>query len=220
MMGTEQTDSYRHQGMRKILVNGLINKGINDERVIEAIQKVPRHLFMDSSFLEFAYQDKAFPIGSGQTISQPYTVAFQSQLLEVQKHMSVLEIGTGSGYQACVLYELGAKVFTIERQFNLYKKVKLFFEKYNYKIKVFHRDGYEGLPAWAPFDRVLITAATPVIPEALKAQLKVGGILVAPVGKQGHQTMTKLIKVSETDFVEEQHGGFVFVPMLPGKGND
>ncbi len=220
MMGTEQTDSYRHQGMRKILVNGLINKGINDERVIEAILKVPRHLFMDSSFLEFAYQDKAFPIGSGQTISQPYTVAFQSQLLEVQKHMSVLEIGTGSGYQACVLYELGAKVFTIERQFNLYKKVKLFFEKYNYKIKVFHRDGYEGLPAWAPFDRVLITAATPVIPEALKAQLKVGGILVAPVGKQGHQTMTKLIKVSETDFVEEQHGGFVFVPMLPGKGND
>lgn len=220
MMGTEQSDSYRHQGMRKILVNGLINKGINDERVIEAILKVPRHLFMDSSFLEFAYQDKAFPIGSGQTISQPYTVAFQSQLLEVQKHMSVLEIGTGSGYQACVLYELGAKVFTIERQFNLYKKVKLFFEKYNYKIKVFHRDGYEGLPAWAPFDRVLITAATPVIPEALKAQLKVGGILVAPVGKQGHQTMTKLIKVSETDFVEEQHGGFVFVPMLPGKGND
>jgi protein-L-isoaspartate(D-aspartate) O-methyltransferase len=220
MKGTEQTDSYRHLGMRKNLVNGLINKGIQDENVIEAMHKVPRHLFMDSSFLEFAYQDKAFPIGSGQTISQPYTVAFQSQLLEVKKHMSVLEIGTGSGYQACVLYELGAKVFTIERQFNLYKKVKLFFEKYNYRIKVFHRDGYEGLPAWAPFDRVLITAATPVIPEALKAQLKIGGILVAPVGEQGRQTMTKLIKVSETEFETEQHGGFVFVPMLPGKGND
>lgn len=220
MKGTEQTDSYRHQGMRKNLVNGLINKGIQDENVIEAMHKVPRHLFMDSSFLEFAYQDKAFPIGSGQTISQPYTVAFQSQLLEVKKHMSVLEIGTGSGYQACVLYELGAKVFTIERQFNLYKKVKLFFEKYNYRIKVFHRDGYEGLPAWAPFDRVLITAATPVIPEALKAQLKIGGILVAPVGEQGRQTMTKLIKVSENEFETELHGGFVFVPMLPGKGND
>lgn len=220
MNGTEQTDSYRHQGMRKNLVNGLISKGIQDENVIEAMQKVPRHLFMDSSFLEFAYQDKAFPIGSGQTISQPYTVAFQSQLLEVKKHMSVLEIGTGSGYQACVLYELGAKVYTIERQFNLYKKVKLFFEKYNYKIKVFYRDGYEGLTAWAPFDRVLITAATPAIPEALKAQLKVGGILVAPVGEQGRQTMTKLIKVSDTEFEVEQHGGFVFVPMLPGKGND
>lgn len=216
----EQTDNYRHQGMRKRLVNGLVSKGIKDERVLEAVMKVPRHLFMDSSFLEFAYQDKAFPIGSGQTISQPFTVAFQSELLEVEDNMSVLEIGTGSGYQACILYEMGARVYTIERQFNLYKKVKLFFEKYNYKIKVFHRDGYEGLPAYAPFDRVLITAAVPAIPNALKAQLKPGGILVAPVGNQGHQTMTRLRKISEDKFTEEQHGGFVFVPMLPGKGDD
>jgi protein-L-isoaspartate(D-aspartate) O-methyltransferase len=216
----EQTDNYRHQGMRKQLVNGLVSKGIKDERVLEAVMKVPRHLFMDSSFLEYAYQDKAFPIGSGQTISQPFTVAFQSELLELENNMCVLEIGTGSGYQACILYEMGARVYTIERQFKLYKKVKLFFEKYNYKIRVFHRDGYEGLPVYAPFDRVLITAAVPEIPSALKAQLKPGGILVAPIGRQGHQTMTKLRKVSEDEFTEEQHGGFVFVPMLPGKGDD
>ncbi len=216
----EQTDNYRHRGMRQQLVNGLRSKGITDEQVLTAMMNVPRHLFMDSSFLEFAYQDKAFPIGSGQTISQPYTVAFQSELLKLEPDMTVLEIGTGSGYQACVLDEMGARVYTIERQFNLYKKVKQFLEKNKYKIKVFHRDGYEGLPAFAPYDRVLITAATPAIPEELKRQLKTGGILVAPVGKQGHQTMTRLIKHSENEFTEEQHGGFVFVPMLPGKGND
>jgi len=216
----EQTDNYRHRGMRQQLVNGLKSKGITDERVLAALTNVPRHLFMDSSFLEFAYQDKAFPIGSGQTISQPYTVAFQSELLTLEPDMTVLEIGTGSGYQACILDEMGARVYTIERQFNLYKKVKQFFEKYKYKIKVFHRDGYEGLPSFAPFDRILITAATPAIPEELKRQLKVGGILVAPVGKPGHQTMTRLFKHAENEFTEEQHGGFVFVPMLPGKGND
>jgi protein-L-isoaspartate(D-aspartate) O-methyltransferase len=216
----EQTDTYRHQGMRKRLIDSLVSKGIKDQRALEAMQKVPRHFFMDSSFLEFAYQDKAFPIGSGQTISQPYTVAFQTELLELEDNMSVLEIGTGSGYQACILYEMGAKVFTVERQFYLYKKVKLFLEKHNYKIKVFHRDGYEGLPAYAPFDRVLITAALPSIPEQLKMQLKTGSVLVAPVGRAGHQTMTRLRKISEEQYIEEQHGGFVFVPMLPGKGND
>jgi len=210
------TDSYRHQGLRRQLVNGLKQKGIEDPRVLEAIDKVPRHLFMDSSFLEFAYQDKAFPIASGQTISQPYTVAFQTELLKVEKGMKVLEIGTGSGYQACVLYEMGARVFTVERQINLYKKVKSFFNKYGYKIKVFHGDGYRGLPSFAPFDRIIITAAVPEIPGALKTQLKTGGILVAPVGGQGYQTMMRLVKHSETDFEEEHHGGFVFVPMLPG----
>ncbi|MBE0639947.1 MAG: protein-L-isoaspartate(D-aspartate) O-methyltransferase [Bacteroidales bacterium] len=216
----ELTDNYRHRGLRQQLVNSIIDKGIRNERVIAALLKVPRHIFMDSSFLEFAYQDKAFPIGSGQTISQPYTVAIQSELLMVEPDMTVLEIGTGSGYQACILDEMGARVYSIERQFNLYKKVKQFFEKYNYKVKVFHRDGYQGLPAFAPFDRIIITAALPEIPEELKRQLKVGGILVAPVGSQGHQTMTRLIKKDENDFSVEHHGGFVFVPMLPGKGND
>lgn len=216
----ELTDTYRHRGLRQQLVNGLISKGIRDKNVLGALMKVPRHIFMDSSFLEYAYQDKAFPIGSGQTISQPYTVAFQSELLMVEPDMTVLEIGTGSGYQACILDEMGAKVYSIERQFNLYKKVKLFFEKHHYKVKVFHRDGYEGLPSFAPFDRIIITAAVPEIPEELLRQLKIGGLLVAPVGEQGHQTMTRMAKKSEEDFAVEHHGGFVFVPMLPGKGND
>ncbi len=213
-------DSYRHQGLRRQLVNGLKRKGIGDENVLKAISKVPRHLFMDSSFLEYAYQDKAFPIASGQTISQPYTVAFQTELLKVEKGMKVLEIGTGSGYQACVLYEMGARVFTVERQINLYKKVKGFFNKHGYKIKVFHGDGYRGLPAFAPFDRIYTTAAVPEIPETLKSQLKTGGILVAPVGSHGYQTMVRLVKLSDTDFEEEHHGGFVFVPMLPGTAAD
>lgn len=213
-------DNYRHQGLRNKLVESLRNSKITDERVLEAIRKVPRHFFMDSSFLEFAYEDKAFPIGSGQTISQPYTVAFQTELLEVTKDQKVLEIGTGSGYQACILLEMGAKVFTLERQINLYKKVKTFFEKYHYQARVFHRDGYEGLSSFAPFDRILITAAIPQIPVSLKAQLKTGGILVAPVGKSGHQLMLKMRKISEAEFTEEYHGGFVFVPMLPGTAND
>jgi protein-L-isoaspartate(D-aspartate) O-methyltransferase len=216
----EKIDTYRHQGLRKQLVESLRRRHIRDERVLAAIGNVPRHLFMDSSFVEYAYQDKAFPISSGQTISQPYTVAFQTELLQPEKGMKVLEIGTGSGYQACILYEIGAKVFTLERQFNLYKKVKLFFEKYGYNIKVFFKDGYEGLPSYAPFDRILITAAVPEIPEMLKQQMKVGGILVAPVGKAGHQVMTRIIKESEEQFREESHGGFVFVPMLPGKAED
>lgn len=213
-------DNYKHQGLRNKLVESLRNSKITDERVLEAMRKVPRHFFMDSSFLEFAYEDKAFPIGSGQTISQPYTVAFQTELLEVVKDQKILEIGTGSGYQACILLEMGAKVFTLERQINLYKKVKTFFEKYNYRARVFHRDGYEGLASFAPFDRILITAAVPQIPVSLKAQLKTGGILVAPVGKSGHQLMLKMRKISETEFTEDFHGGFVFVPMLPGTAND
>jgi protein-L-isoaspartate(D-aspartate) O-methyltransferase len=214
------TDTYRHQGLRKQLVDSLTDKGIRDRNVLEAIGNVPRHFFMDSSFLEFAYQDKAFPIGSGQTISQPYTVAFQSELLQVEKGMKVLEVGTGSGYQACILLEMGARVFTVERQTNLYKSVKKFFDEHGFKARVFNRDGYQGLPTFAPFDRIIITAAVPEVPKALKDQLKVGGILVAPVGKSGYQTMVSIYKKSENEFEEEFHGGFVFVPMLPGMGSD
>ncbi len=214
------TDTYRHRGLRKQLVNGLIDKGIRDQNVLEAIGKVPRHFFMDSSFLEFAYQDRAFPIGSGQTISQPYTVAVQSELLKVERGMKVLEVGTGSGYQACVLLEMGAKVFTLERQGNLYKTVKKFFEKHRFGAKVFNRDGYKGLPTFAPFDRIMITAAIPKIVESLKKQLKVGGILVAPVGGSDHQSMMKLIKVASNEYDETYLGGFVFVPMLPGTAED
>ncbi len=214
------SDTYRHKGMRAQLVESLREKGISDQRVLNAVMEVPRHFFMDSSFLEYAYQDKAFPIGSGQTISQPYTVAFQSQLLEAEKDMKVLEVGTGSGYQASVLFAMGLKVFTVERQFHLYKKVKQFFEKHRYKIKVFHKDGFEGLPTFAPFDRILITAAIPSMNDTLKHQLKIGGILVAPVGGRGHQTMTRIMRLSENKFEEEYHGGFVFVPMLPGKAED
>ncbi len=213
-------DLYKHQGMRKKLVDGLRRKGIRDEKVIEAVDNVPRHFFMDSSFLEYAYEDRAFPIGSGQTISQPYTVAFQTELLNIQKGDKVLEIGTGSGYQACVLHEMGAKVFSVERQINLYKKTKVFLDKINYNINLFYRDGYEGLPAFAPFDKIIITAAVPEIPINLKDQLKTGGILVAPVGKSGYQTMVKCVKISSDKYKEEYHGGFVFVPMLPGKSND
>ncbi len=216
----QTNDTYRHQGLRKQLVENLRNRNIRDERVLAAIGNVPRHLFMDSSFVEYAYQDKAFPISSGQTISQPYTVAVQTELLQVEKRMKVLEIGTGSGYQACILHELGAKVFSVERQFNLYKKVKQFFEKHGYNIKVFFKDGYEGLPTFSPFDRIIITAAVPEIPDMLKNQLNVGGIIVAPVGKSGHQVMMRIIKQSEYQFIEESHGGFVFVPMLPGKAED
>ncbi len=220
MPSANNQDTYRHRGLRRQLVESLRRKGITDENVLAAIEKVPRHLLMDSSFLEYAYQDKAFPIGSGQTISQPYTVAFQSQLLEIEENMKVLEIGTGSGYQAIILSEMGAKVFSIERQLNLYKKTKRFLENQGYNIRVFHRDGYLGLPAFAPFDRIIITAALPEIPDTLKLQLKTGGLLVAPVGESDHQTMVRLTRRSQEDFIEERYGGFVFVPMLPGKAED
>jgi len=214
------TDTYRHKGMRAQLVESLREKGIKNNEVLEAINRVPRHIFMDSSFLEYAYQDKAFPIGSKQTISQPYTVAFQSELLEARENMKVLEIGTGSGYQACVLLEMGLKVFSVERQLNLYKKVKKFFDTHRYKVRVFHKDGFEGLPTFAPFDRIIITAAIPALNDTLKYQLAIGGILVAPVGPGGHQTMTRILRSGEDEFTEEFHGGFVFVPMLPGKAED
>lgn len=213
-------DTYRHKGLRKKLVDELREKGISDERVLQAINSVPRHLFLDSSFLEFAYQDKAFPIGSGQTISQPYTVAFQTQLLRLDEFSKVLEIGTGSGYQACVLLEMGMKVFSIERQKNLFQKTKGLLDNLGYFPKLFYGDGYKGQPAFAPFDRILITAATPGIPPALLDQLGEGGRLVAPVGDNNVQTMTVIEKGLDGNLEKSEYGKFRFVPMLSNKASD
>lgn len=214
-----ENDSLRHQGMRRKLVEGLRLKGIGDEQVLAAIGKVPRHLFMESSFLRFAYQDQAFPIGAGQTISQPYTVAIQSRLLQVEKNEKVLEVGTGSGYQAAVLLEMGAKVFTIERQKELFLKVQSFLPELGYYPACFFGDGYEGLPALAPFDKILVTAGASFIPEALKEQLRIGGRLVIPVGRENRQEMLVVIRISENEYKTEKHGGFVFVPLLKGTVN-
>ncbi len=211
------TDTYRHKGLRKKLVDEIRAKGIRDDNVLAAIEAIPRHFFLDSSFVEFAYQDKPFPIGSGQTISQPYTVAFQTELLEIKKGDKVLEIGTGSGYQACVLVEMGARVYSIERHHALFVKTKELLATMNYSPKLFYGDGYKGLPAFEPFDKVLVTAAAPVIPEALKQQLKPGGMLVIPVGGGPNQIMKRLTKREKGVFEEEAFGAFRFVPMLRDK---
>jgi protein-L-isoaspartate(D-aspartate) O-methyltransferase len=213
-------DSYKHKGMRQQLVQTIREKGITDANVLTAMGKVPRHFFFDSSFLKFAYEDNAFPIGSGQTISQPYTVAFQSQLLQVSKGMKVLEVGTGSGYQACILAEMGAKVFSIERQKALFDKTLKFLPTLGYTIKLFYGDGYKGIPAYAPFDRVIVTAGAPHIPEALIGQLKPGGILVIPVGAGSVQIMTTVTRVSETEIIRKEHGTFRFVPLLEDRAFD
>lgn len=218
-----QEDTYRHKGMRQNLVQVLKDKGITDVNVLDAIGTVPRHVFIESTFVEFAYQDKAFPIGSGQTISQPFTVAMQSQLLNVTKGMKVLEIGTGSGYQACVLAQMGAKVFTIERQRNLYMKTKPFLAEFPYNIKTFLGDGNKGLPNYGPFDRVLITAAAPEIPQALVDQLKTGGIMVIPLNDETDATkqrMLRLTKQTDGTMLREEFGDCRFVPMLKEIGND
>jgi protein-L-isoaspartate(D-aspartate) O-methyltransferase len=212
-------DSYRHKGLRKQLVAEIRRKGICDENVLRAIGNVPRHLFLDSSFLKFAYEDKPFPIGSGQTISQPYTVAFQTALLQVKKRDKILEVGTGSGYQACVLIELGANVFSIERQKNLYTKTRQFLPTIGYQTRMFFGDGYKGLPTYAPFDKIIVTAGAPYIPQPLLDQLKVGGILVIPVGDDV-QIMTTIIRESENNFKKEEHGSFRFVPLVSDKGTD
>lgn len=212
----ELQDTLRHQGLRKRLVEGIRIKGIKDENVLAAIGKVPRHLFMDSSFLQFAYKDQAFPIGAGQTISQPFTVAMQSQLLQVDRHDKILEVGTGSGYQAAVLLEMGATVYTIERQRELYLKSQALLPQIGYHPKFFYGDGYKGLPTYGPFDKIIITAGAPVIPEELLTQLKVGGRMVIPMGPREKQTMYVVVKTSETEYYKESHGTFVFVPMLKG----
>ncbi len=213
-------DTYRHKGMRKKLVETVKNKGITDEKVLEAIEKIPRHFFLDSAFDEVAYEDKAFPIAERQTISQPYTVAYQTQLLEVKPFQKVLEIGTGSAYQASVLAELGAQVYTIERQKKLFESNKKFeyIKKYP-NIKFFYGDGYEGLPTFAPFDRVLITAAAPDIPQKLVSQMKAGGMMVIPVGSGEVQVMKRLIKQQDGTIKEEVFDRFSFVPMLGGKND-
>ncbi len=215
-------DTYRAKGLRKQLVDLLRTKGITDETVLTAINEVPRHVFLDSSFVEIAYQDQAFPIGSGQTISQPHTVAFQTQLLQVEKGMKVLEIGTGSGYQACVLAAMGAKVFSIERQRNLYFKTKDILEQLPFRVKTFLGDGFEGLPTYQPFDRIIITAGAPNIPETLVAQMKVGGLMVIPMDNLNGegQTMLRITKLSEKELKKESFGNFKFVPMLREIGKD
>jgi protein-L-isoaspartate(D-aspartate) O-methyltransferase len=210
-------DTAKHQGLRNLLAKQLEEKGIKDKNVLEAIKKIPRHLFLNSSFEDFAYQDKAFPIGAGQTISQPYTVAFQSQLLQVKKDDKILEIGTGSGYQTAVLVAMGAKVFSVERQKELFKTTSLLLPKMGIKPKhLSFGDGYKGLPQYAPFDSVIVTAGAPVIPQALMAQLKIGGRLVIPVGEQ-EQIMTMLIRKNETQFEKHEFGEFKFVPLLENK---
>ena len=211
-------DTYRHKGLRKKLVETIKAKGITDERVLAAIEAIPRHFFLDSAFDEVAYEDRAFPIAEGQTISQPYTVAYQSQLLEIKPFMKVLEVGTGSVYQAAVLAEMGAQICTIERQKKLFEQNKKFaFIKKYPNIKFFYGDGYEGLPTFAPFDRVVITAAAPEIPPKLIAQLKPGGMMVLPVGSGDFQTMKRIKKNVDGTTTEESFDLFSFVPMLTGK---
>lgn len=210
-------DTNKHQGLRNQLVTLLEQKGIVDKNVLEAIRKIPRHLFLDSSFEDFAYQDKPFPIGAGQTISQPYTVAFQSQLLEVKKEDKVLEIGTGSGYQTAVLCTMGAKVYSVERQNELFKKTSVLLPKMGIRPKhLSFGDGYKGLPNYAPYDSIIVTAGAPIIPQPLMAQLKIGGRLVIPVGEDT-QVMTLLIRKSETQFEKHELGDFRFVPLLEDK---
>jgi protein-L-isoaspartate(D-aspartate) O-methyltransferase len=209
-------DSYRHKGLRKKLVDELKVKGIQDENVLEAIGKVPRHVFMDSSFINFSYKDKAFPIGAGQTISQPYTVAFQTSLLQVKPNDKILEIGTGSGYQTAVLLELGARVFTIERQRELYVKAMTILPQMGYRTNFFYGDGTLGLPTYAPFDKILVTAGAIDIPDNLLKQLKIGGRMVVPVGSRDLQAMTLIERTDDETFVKTQHGSFIFVPLLKG----
>jgi protein-L-isoaspartate(D-aspartate) O-methyltransferase len=211
-------DTYRHKGLRKKLVDIVRSKGITDEKVLNAITNIPRHFFLDSAFDELAYEDRAFPIGEGQTISQPYTVAYQTQLLEAKPFHKVLEIGTGSAYQAVVLAETGVQVYTIERQKKLFDQNKTFaFLKKYPSIKFFYGDGYEGLPTFAPFDRVLITAAAPEIPQKLIDQLKPGGMMVIPLGSGEVQQMMRITKLEHGALKEEVFDNFSFVPMIGGK---
>jgi protein-L-isoaspartate(D-aspartate) O-methyltransferase len=213
-------DTYKHKGLRKQLVEIIRQKGIEDENVLKAIENIPRHFFLDSTFQNHAYEDKPFPIGAGQTISQPYTVAFQTELLQIKKRDKVLEVGTGSGYQACVLLELGATVYTIERQKNLFTKTKSFLPTINYMPKMFFGDGYKGLPAFAPFDKIIVTAGAPDIPLLLIEQLKPMGIMVVPVGKSDVQHMICIIKNADGTLTKTDHGAFRFVPLLQNKAED
>ncbi len=211
-------DTYRHKGLRKKLIDSIREKGISDEKVLEVMMVIPRHYFLDTALEHISYQDRAFPIGEGQTISQPYTVAYQTQLLEVTPHDKILEIGTGSAYQAVVLAEMGANVFTIERQKKLFELNKNFILKSKYPgIKFFYGDGFEGLPTYAPFDKILITAAAPFIPPKLIEQLKTGGKMVIPLDEDGLQKMMRITKRDDGSLEEETFSNFSFVPMLKGR---
>lgn len=210
-------DTNKHKGLRNKLAKLLEEKGITDKRVLEAIKDIPRHLFLDSSFEDFAYQDKPFPIAAGQTISQPYTVAIQTQLLQVKKDQKILEVGTGSGYQTAVLYAMGAKVYSVERQNELFKATSKFLPKIGVLAKhLAFGDGYKGLPNYAPYDGIIVTAGAPFIPQDLMAQLKIGGRLVIPVG-ESVQVMTLLIRKNQTQFEKHEFGDFKFVPLLGDK---
>ncbi|MEX0982122.1 MAG: protein-L-isoaspartate(D-aspartate) O-methyltransferase [Bacteroidales bacterium] len=212
-------DSFKHKGLRQKLIDSLKEKGIKNEKVLEAMNRVPRHLFMDSGFINHSYTDKAFPIAAGQTISQPYTVAFQTELLDPRKHQKILEIGTGSGYQTAVLLELGTRVYTVERIKELYLNARDQLMPLGYRPGFYYGDGYEGLPAFAPFDRILVTAGANDIPGKLLEQLAVGGKMVVPVGNRSGQKMLLLEKKSEKEIVPTEHGRFAFVPLLQGKTN-
>ena len=211
-------DTYRHKGLRKKLIDSLRDKGITDENVLNAMMNIPRHFFLDTALQDIAYEDRAFPIAEGQTISQPYTVAYQTQLLQVKQYDKVLEIGTGSVYQATILAEMGAQVFTIERQKKLYEKSKNFVFRSKYpNIKFFYGDGFEGLPTYAPFDKIIITAAAPLIPPRLVEQLKPYGKMVLPVDEGTYQRMLRITKNEDGSYEEEAFENFSFVPMLKGK---
>lgn len=207
-------DSYRHKGMRRKLIEELEKRGIKDKNVLEAFDKVPRHFFLDLAFTNQAYSNVAFQIGAGQTISHPYTVAFQSELLEISRGDKVLEIGTGSGFQTSILAAMGAKVYSIERQKELYLKAKRIIHKLGYNPKLFYGDGYKGQPSYAPYDRILVTCGAPYLPEELMSQLKDGGILVIPIGEGDSQIMTRYKKVSNDEIKKDTYGDFSFVPML------
>lgn len=218
MLPAEFQDNFRHKGLRKKLIDDLRTKGISDEAVLQAINQVPRHFFLDLAFLELAYDDRAMPIGEGQTISQPFTVAFQTQLLEVKKRDKILEIGTGSGYQASVLEKLGAKVYSIERQRKLYEKTRQLLQKMNSKVSTHFGDGTLGLPAFAPFDKIIVTAGAPVVPQSLSEQLKPGGLLVIPVGDEAHQRMLRIRKQTDGSLETETYDNFKFVPLVGKEG--
>jgi len=213
-MAYKYVDNYREQGARKKLVDELRKKGIEDENVLQAIGKIPRHYFFDETFWKQAYKDIAFPIGEGQTISQPYTVAYQTELLHIQKGDRVLEIGTGSGYQACVLIEVGAKVFTIERQEKLYERTRNLLPRMGYKAHFFLGDGSKGIASHAPYDKIIVTAGAPTVPETLLGQLKIGGTLVIPVGDEKTQQMVTILKTGENDYERHVLDTFRFVPLV------
>lgn len=213
-MAYKYVDNYREQGARKKLVDELRKKGIEDENVLRAIGKVPRHFFFDETFWNQAYKDIAFPIGEGQTISQPYTVAYQTELLHIKKGDKVLEIGTGSGYQACVLVDVGAKVFTIERQEKLYERTRNLLPRMGYKMHFFLGDGSKGIASHAPYDKIIVTAGAPTVPEILLGQLKIGGTLVIPVGDEKSQQMVTILKIGENDYERHVLDTFRFVPLV------